>query len=183
VSRKNRPKLPRVRSGDEITPRHFNEAYDAISRLQMSVAGDFAAYQSFGFVALTTSQVSARVGDTLGKGPATVYRLYRDGDNVRWVASITGRTIYNTSTGIIGSGRFVQLKRINGFLVIDVDHCDTPTSAPPTSQFAAAQFAADFANQAAVEGTLVAGAEFSSDFDVLSFGGSGLVPVPPPPPP
>lgn len=121
--RREGERFPRLRDGDELTPRHLNVIYAALEYLLGFVVSGLGRNDEHGFVAVTSGTITAASGTTLGRGTARLWKLERSGDNV--VRTDTGKdvTVFNTNTATVASGRVVQLKRANGFLLIDVDNC------------------------------------------------------------
>lgn len=123
-NRKKQPVLPRVRDGDPIEPRHFNAAYAAIEEQSRRSRGDLGDFSAGGLVAVLTGTITAASGTTLGTGSVRVWKLYQDGDNVKRADTGVDLRVYNTATApITGIGKVVQLKRVSGFPLVDVDSC------------------------------------------------------------
>lgn len=81
----------------------------------------YCLYRRTGFVGITTSQIDARANATTpGTGTANIYRF----NGTTLAVASTGQTIYNTAkTTPTASGRLIQLKKVDGFLFLDVDDC------------------------------------------------------------
>jgi hypothetical protein len=81
------------------------------------------------YVAFTTTTITARSGATLGSGTATMQKLSDSGvaSNYLEVDGVTtwSVTVYNTSTHILASSSYIQVKRenSNGLWLADVAEC------------------------------------------------------------
>lgn len=71
-------------------------------------------------IAKTTTSIGARSGDTCGNGTANLYLLKEDGSLTNMGYSIK---VYNMVGTSVGSGRYIQVKIIDGLWVVDLDAC------------------------------------------------------------
>lgn len=115
-------RFPRMKDGEAITPRHFNVVYAFLEDMSRHLG--MGQFRRHGFVAVTTSAITAASGSTLGKGSAKIFRLYEDGDDLKRGDTDVEMRVYNLAAEEVPTGKIVQVKRVDGFMLVDFELCD-----------------------------------------------------------
>jgi hypothetical protein len=115
-------RFPRLKAGEELTPRHLNIIYSALEGMMRAMPG--ANFDEHGYVLVTNSTITAASGSTLGKGTAKLWRLYPDGADVKRADTGLEVAVYNLAAATIASGKVVMVKRVDGYLLADYEECE-----------------------------------------------------------